>query len=132
MSQLKCLSVILKASSIANRYDNNIVRTFSKSSRKPVIIRDEDIEERFSRGSGPGGQSINKTMNKVQLVHKPTGTMVTCQEARDLTSNRSIARKLLRDKVDLIINGEDSKLAKRRERMRKRKRNAARYCGLWG
>jgi hypothetical protein len=35
---------------------------------------------------------------------------------------------LLRDKVDLIINGEDSKLAKRQERMRKRKRNAARYC----
>jgi protein subunit release factor B len=97
------------------------------SSKQPIVIKEDDIEEKFCRGSGPGGQKINKSMNKVQLFHIPTGATVSCQEARDLTSNRKIARKLLRDKVDLLINGESGKMAKRQEKIRKRKRNAARY-----
>ena len=28
-----------------------------------------DVEERFIRGSGAGGQKINKTSNNVQLIH---------------------------------------------------------------
>lgn len=51
------------------------------------------------QGTGPGGQKINKVRNCVQLTHKPTGVMVSCQEARELSSNRSIARKRLQDKV---------------------------------
>lgn len=51
------------------------------------------------KGSGPGGQSINKTENNVQLLHKPTGIRVTCQQTRSLSQNRAIARKILRDKV---------------------------------
>jgi protein subunit release factor B len=29
-----------------------------------------DIDESFVRGSGAGGQKINKTNNKVQMLHK--------------------------------------------------------------
>ena len=29
-----------------------------------------DIDESFVRGSGAGGQKINKTSNKVQMLHK--------------------------------------------------------------
>ena len=50
-------------------------------------------------GSGPGGQSINKTNNNVQLLHKPTGIQVKCQETRSLQQNRKIARKILLEKV---------------------------------
>jgi len=50
-------------------------------------------------GSGPGGQSINKTNNNVQLLHKPTGIQVKCQETRSLQQNRKIARKVLLEKV---------------------------------
>lgn len=41
-------------------------------SRVPVIP-DDDIEEQFVKGSGPGGQSVNKTVNCVVLRHKLTG-----------------------------------------------------------
>ena len=55
----------------------------------------------------------------------PTGLTVSCHEQRDLTTNRSIARKLLKDKLDLLLNGDDSKLGKRVVRMQKRKSKAA-------
>ena len=45
-------------------------------------LREEDIvKEKFIRGSGPGGQKINKTSNCVQLFHV-SGITVTCQETR--------------------------------------------------
>ena len=53
-------------------------------------------------GSGPGGQSINKTNNNVQLLHKPTGIQVKCQETRSLQQNRKIARKILLEKVRIL------------------------------
>lgn len=62
----------------------------------------------------------------MSLVHIPTGISVQCQEQRDLTSNRRIARKLLRDKIDLAMNGDESRLGRKFERIRKKKRNSAR------
>lgn len=98
-------------------------------SRVPVL-KDEDLEEQFVRGSGPGGQSVNKTSNCVVLRHKPTGTIVKCQKTRSLDENRKIARKLLITKLDNELNGENSiesqikeieqtKLTKREQKRRK-------------
>ena len=42
-----------------------------------IVLKDEDIEENFVKGSGPGGQKINKTNSKVQLKHIPTGIVVS-------------------------------------------------------
>lgn len=41
----------------------------------PVLLEDE-LEEQFVRGSGPGGQATNKTSNCVVLKHIPTGIVV--------------------------------------------------------
>lgn len=41
-----------------------------------VHLNEEDMEEKFIKGSGPGGQSVNKSSNCVQLIHKPTGIMI--------------------------------------------------------
>lgn len=107
---------------------------------KAVVVLDEaEIEEVFVRGRGPGGQAINKNKSCVQLTHLPTGTRVSCQEARDLTTNRRIARKLLRDKLDLLLNGplsriglKEQKIRKRKAKAKKRQRDAKAHDSLGG
>ncbi|KAK7054948.1 hypothetical protein VNI00_003411 [Paramarasmius palmivorus] len=91
-------------------------------------LKEEDIEESFVRGSGPGGQSVNKTENNVQLLHKPTGIRVSCQETRSLSQNRELARKRLLQKLDQMHNPglskEEMKRAKQQERERQRRKKA--------
>ena len=36
-------------------------------------IEEKDLEEKFTHGSGPGGQNVNKRTNCVFLRHLPTG-----------------------------------------------------------
>lgn len=85
-------------------------------------MREEDIEESFVRGSGPGGQSINKTQNNVQLLHKPTGFRVACQETRSLQTNRMLARRWLLQKLDKLHNPGLSKDELQRARQQERER----------
>jgi len=96
-------------------------------------LKEEDLEEKFVRGSGPGGQSVNKTENNVQLLHKPTGIRVSCHETRSLQQNRKIARKILLDRLDQQLNPGLSKSqmqqAKKRERERQKKKKKRRKLG---
>lgn len=59
-----------------------------------------DVEERFVRGAGPGGQKINKTSSTVWLRHRPTGIEVRCQRERSQTANREEAWRELCDKLE--------------------------------
>lgn len=79
-------------------------------------LQEDDLQEQFVRGSGPGGQAINKTNNAVILKHKPTGLVVKCHETRSLQQNRKIARDILLKKVDNLVNGDDS-LENQKERL---------------
>jgi len=91
-------------------------------------LKESDLKESFIRGSGPGGQSINKTNNNVQLLHEPTGIQVKCQQTRSLGQNRKIARKMLLEKLDHLYNPglskEDLKRAREHERDRRRGKKA--------
>ncbi|KIJ68944.1 hypothetical protein HYDPIDRAFT_105481 [Hydnomerulius pinastri MD-312] len=113
--------------------DKAVPRNFSAlkrahKQRQVPELREEDLEESFVRGSGPGGQSINKTENNVQLLHKPTGLRVACQETRSLATNRMLARRILLEKLDKICNPGLSKgelqRAKQNERERRRRKKA--------
>eukprot|EP00529_Nitzschia_sp_RCC80_P009648 CAMPEP_0113478744 /NCGR_PEP_ID=MMETSP0014_2-20120614/20925_1 /TAXON_ID=2857 /ORGANISM="Nitzschia sp." /LENGTH=775 /DNA_ID=CAMNT_0000371967 /DNA_START=665 /DNA_END=2992 /DNA_ORIENTATION=- /assembly_acc=CAM_ASM_000159 len=75
---------------------------------QPIILNEEELEENFVRGTGPGGQKINKTSNRVVLTHSPTQIRVECQDTRSLQQNRKIARKRLRLKLDEYFNGRQS------------------------
>ncbi|XP_058230926.1 mitochondrial translation release factor in rescue [Hemibagrus wyckioides] len=84
------------------------------------VLNEEDLEEQFVRGSGPGGQATNKTSNCVVLKHLPTGVVVKCHETRSVELNRKRAREILQEKLD-IYKGEESELLKQKEEARIRK-----------
>jgi protein subunit release factor B len=59
-----------------------------------------DIDEKFIRGSGPGGQKINKTSSTVWLRHRPTGIEVRCQAERSQAANRERAWLEMCDRLE--------------------------------
>ena len=54
-------------------------------------------------------QKVNKTSNRVVLLHKPTQLRIECQDTRSLQQNRKIARKRLQVKLDEYYNGQQSR-----------------------
>lgn len=84
-------------------------------------IHPEDIEEHAVRGSGAGGQKINKTSSCIELRHVPTGVLVRVQKHREQSKNRASAYKLLFLKIEEKIRGKESENAKKIFKLRKQK-----------
>jgi uncharacterized protein (UPF0248 family) len=108
---------------------NEIASRVSKSqpSLKTYVLpelREEELTETFVRGSGPGGQKVNKTSNRVVLVHEPTQLRVECQETRSLQQNRKLARKRLQLKLDQHLHGVNSKTSRLAEKQVAKKSKA--------
>ncbi|MFA7256644.1 MAG: peptide chain release factor-like protein [Kiritimatiellales bacterium] len=89
-------------------------------------IREEELSENFIRGSGSGGQKINKTSSCVQLRHAPSGIEIKCQSSRLQGSNRFFARRDLCDKLEEKILGIKSRRKQEQEKVRRQKRRRSR------
>jgi len=85
-------------------------------------IRESDLEESFVRSGGPGGQNVNKVSTRVNLLHRPTGVMVQCQEDRSQAMNRFLARRRLADKIEEMRLGAASRKQQAIEKIRRQKR----------
>jgi protein subunit release factor B len=81
-----------------------------------------DVEERFIRGSGPGGQKINKTSSTVWLRHVPTGVEVRCQAERSQAANRERAWAELCGRLEARARASRDAAQQLRERSRRQTR----------
>lgn len=95
---------------------------------RKLRLREEDLQESFIRGSGPGGQKVNKTSSTVVLKHEPSGIEVRCQRERSQVLNRHWARVELCDKMEAMR--QEARLAEQNEREKTRRQNRPRPRGL--
>jgi len=91
-------------------------------------VKPDDLTEKFVRAGGPGGQNVNKTSTAVYLKHRPSGIEVKVQQERSQALNRFLARRLLAEKLEALIEGrrtaEQARIARLRRQKRKRSKRA--------
>jgi len=94
-------------------------------------ILEKDIEEKFVRSSGHGGQNVNKTATCVYLKHIPTGIEVKCMKDRSQSINRFLARRELVKRIENLTGlstTEDIRMEKiSKQKAKRRKRAALKY-----
>lgn len=93
-------------------------------------LRESDLEERFIRSGGAGGQHVNKTSTCVYLRHCVTGFEVKMQKARSQALNRFYARRRMCELLEAKRLGAESpeacRVAKIRKQKERRKRRGKR------
>lgn len=97
-----------------------------KSLMEEASVFEEDIDESFILGGGPGGQKTNKTSNVVRISHEPSGLMVRCGETRSRETNRWLARRTLAEMILERERGRKSAARQAAEKVRRQKRRRSR------
>ncbi len=84
-------------------------------------IKEEDLQEKFIRSGGHGGQNVNKRATCVYLKHLPTGIEIKCQRTRYQGLNRYYARVELVERIEALKLGKKSKREIKIQKLRKQK-----------
>src|SRR5437868_959853 len=95
---------------------------------KIFTLNEAELEETFSRSSGPGGQNVNKVATRVTLRHLPTNMTVSVQDSRSQFMNRQLARERLL--LALQNRQQEAKDAEKHRRAKLRRQQAKRPKGL--
>ena len=82
-------------------------------------VYEDDLEESFILGGGPGGQKTNKTSSVVRLFHEPSGVAVKVGESRSREDNRWLARRML---AETILDNEHKRKSAARQKAEKIRR----------
>ena len=102
-----------------------------KEKMEALGIREKDIEEKFIRSAGRGGQKVNKTSTCVYLKHIPTGVEIKCMRERNQSLNRFLARRELVLRIEKWsgqLTSEDIILERvRRQKSKREKRARLKY-----
>ncbi len=99
-------------------------------------IKKSDIQEKFIKGSGKGGQKVNKSVSTVFLKHKKTNITVKYGKARSQHLNRFMALRSLVEKIESYLKGHRNpdqkkfdKIRKQKQRRKRRGRKATKLRG---
>jgi protein subunit release factor B len=102
-----------------------------KEKMEALGIHEKDIEEKFIRSSGRGGQKVNKTSTCVYLKHIPTGIEVKWMEERNQSLNRFLARRELVKRIEKLsgrLTTDEMKIRKvKRQKSKREKRAKLKY-----
>ena len=96
-------------------------RTELERRMQECVLFEKDLEEKFIRSSGSGGQKVNKSSSCVLLKHIPSGLSVKIQISRSQGLNRYYARKRMCELLENTLLGKESPQAQRIARIRKQK-----------